>query len=381
MSKVFNQANIYICLWCLYYMQGTLYEQGSIVSRTILLVLMIMSVLNVYLLNVKYKLPLYFKGLNILLGMFIVYGLALFVGGRYIPVGFSKISYLQEILISLLPIYSAYLYTRKGQITPRSLRLWIPIWFIVAITSFYFNKQLVIDSLVSDRVEITNNVAYSFVALMPVLVLYSKKPIIQFAFLLCCLVFVLLGMKRGAILVAFVIFCWFIFRIIKLINGNKRIYVSILIIAVVLIISAVVSSMLSTNEYFVIRLEQTMAGSTSGRESLYSVFWSNFISEQNFFRMMFGGGANYTLALAGNYAHQDWLEILTNQGLFGVAIYFYYFINFYFSWKFTRNNPIQYMAIGMLFIISFMTSLFSMGYGNMEIYATLTLGFFLAVSR
>jgi len=123
-----------------------------------------------------------------------------------------------------------------------------------------------------------------------------------------------------------------------------------------------------------------MAGSTSGRESLYSVFWSNFISEQNFFRMMFGGGANYTLALAGNYAHQDWLEILTNQGLFGVAIYFYYFINFYFSWKFTRNNPIQYMAIGMLFIISFMTSLFSMGYGNMEIYATLTLGFFLAVS-
>lgn len=358
-------------------MQGTLYPQGGWISRTILLIVLLISLFNIYTLNIKYKCPLYFKGLNVLLVLFSIYGFFLIIDGYYLPPEFSKYSFIQQILISLLPIYSAYVYTLQGVLNAKLLRKWVPLWFVVAICSYYFNEHQVLATITSGREEITNNVSYSFIALMPVLVLFSRKPIIQYTMLLICLGFILMGMKRGAMFIAFILLIWFVIRTLRTSKGKNKIYNIILFVVIVLFIYSLASSMLVESEYFNQRIEQTLDGSSSGRDRLYLIFWKHFLSETNLFKLLFGGGANYTLAIAGQYAHQDWLEILINQGMLGICIYVYYFFCFYHSWKTAKNNPDLYTGLGMLLLISFCTSLFSMGYSNMEIYASLTLGFYL----
>ena len=375
--KLLNSANIYISLWCLYFMQGTLYPQGGWISRTILLIVLLISLINVYTLNTKYKIPIYFKGLNFLLLLFLIYGFFLIINGYYLPAGFSKYTFIQQILISLLPTYSAYVYTRQGVLDAKSLRIWIPIWFVVAICSYYYNEHQVLATITSGREEITNNIAYSFVALMPVLVLLSRKPIIQYSLLLVCLSFVLMSMKRGAILIALILIIWFVIRTLKTTKGKGKFYNIVLLLVIGLFIYLLVSTMLLESDYFNQRIDQTLEGSSSGRGRLYLIFWQHFLSETNLFRFLFGGGANYTLAIAGQYAHQDWLEILINHGILGICIYVYYFICFYRSWRSVRFSSDLYTGLGMLLLINFCTSLFSMGYSNMEIYASLTLGFYL----
>ena len=379
MKKVFNQANLYILLWCMYFMQGELYAKGSLIARIILVIVLIISVYNALVANLKYKLPSYFKGLNILLLMFLFYGTLLILGGNYLPNGTSKIGYLQQILISLLPIYSAYVYTRQGLISKDSFKLWIPIWIILVTISYYSNQVVIVSNLSGDNREITNNVAYTFVSLIPSLIVFSRKPFIQYTLLLYCFFFILSGMKRGAILIAVLLGIYLILNSYRIAPKNKRKYIILFALLIVVALYSVVSTMLIQSEYFNVRIEQTLAGQTSGRDVLYGIFVQYFFSETSFLHFMFGNGANYTLAIANQYAHQDWLEIIINQGVLGCAIYLSYFILFFQTWKSAKVYPNIFVGLGMIFIICFFMSLFSMGYGGMTIYMTTTLGYFLGM--
>ena len=84
-----------------------------------------------------------------------------------------------------------------------------------------------------------------------------------------------------------------------------------LIIAVALF----VIKLMSESSYFAQRIDQTIAGDSSGRDDLYKSLWDILISEQDLFYILFGRGADATWALVGNYAHQDWLETFCNNGL------------------------------------------------------------------
>lgn len=44
MKRLFTQENIYTIVWCLYYMQGTLYPEGSAISQGLLALFLLMSV-------------------------------------------------------------------------------------------------------------------------------------------------------------------------------------------------------------------------------------------------------------------------------------------------------------------------------------------------
>lgn len=132
------------------------------------------------------------------------------------------------------------------------------------------------------------------------------------------------------------------------------------------------------NKYIQHRIEQTEEGATSGRDVIFAKLFSYFMHETSAWQFYFGSGANHTVAVAGNYAHNDWLELAVNQGCLGILVYLIYWICMYKTWRNSKSNSIIYSSFGAICVIFFLSTFFSMSYDNMSIYATLCLGYCLA---
>ena len=362
-------------------------SRGSIV-KIAQVVLIAWSMYYAFYANIKYKLPVYFKALNVLLIMFTIYGFLLIISGETLMVTQGRwrevgnTGYLKSIYKSLLPIYAFYVFARKELLTEKTMKFWFFIFLVLAIRSFYRVEAAMLRKALeedSSAEEFTNNVAYTFVGLLPALVLFYKKPIIQYVCLAICSYFIVLGIKRGAMLTGGICLIWFVATNVKKVPKNRR-WVVVLVSAVALAIGFYfIRYMMATSSYFQYRIDQTMEGNSSGRDRLYATFFQQFINESNPFRFLFGNGAYSTLKFSDNLAHNDWLEIAIGQGLLGIMIYLVYWICFYVNWRRSKNHPQAFMAIGMILIIYFLSTMFSMSYNNVSRCAAMVLGYYLAV--
>ena len=57
-----------------------------------------------------------------------------------------------------------------------------------------------------------------------------------------------------------------------------------------------------------------MEGGSSGRDELLTNSLDYYLNNESIIQQIFGLGANGTLSVAGNGAHNDWVELLVNQG-------------------------------------------------------------------
>lgn len=380
MKQHLNSCTFYFLVCVLMVFSRGVFYVGSQV------LLILMSLYYAFYANFHYKLPVYFKALNILLIMFTIYGAILIVKGEQLMIQasyheVSNNSYLLNIYRSLLPIYAFYVFARKGLLTEKIMRFWFFVFLILTIRSFYNTQAYLLRKAIergSLAEEFTNNVGYSFVALLPALVLFHKKPILQYILMAICGYFIILGMKRGALLSGAICIAWFLNVNYRKTTKNRRWIVVIVSLIVIVVAVYFVQYMMNTSAYFLSRIEETKAGDSSQRDVLYSTFYNHFIHEDNPFLFFFGNGANATLKIGNNYAHNDWLGIAINQGLLGLIIYTVYWICFYKSWIKTKKNPQAYMAIGMLLIIYFLTTLFSMSYTGVTRCAAMVLGYYMA---
>lgn len=380
MGRIFNISTIYFILIILLNLQGVVYEGGNSLSKGIVGLFVLYSVFYTIYTNIHFKLPPYFKWLNILLIVFTLYGLIhifstpvdyILVGDKETP----SYTYILYIFISLLPIYVFYLATIKGEFSTSKIQWWTIIILILSIIKFvtyYLNNSNIVGVD-----EITNNNGYLFVGIIPLLLFFDKKPILQYVLLAICMIFVMLSMKRGAILVAS--FCLIPFVLWQWRHSTQKKRVALSAIIIIFIIGAIlfISHLLHTSDFFSQRIEATREGNSSMRDELYMQLWSYLINDASSINILFGGGANYTLHVADNFAHNDWLEILINQGILGAILYIMYWINFWKSQKLCVNIPelnIAHSGLIICFLASFIMTLFSMSYGSLPIGLTMAIG-------
>jgi O-antigen ligase len=371
-------SDLFIGAWCLYYLQGTLYESGSIISQGLMLLLIVVSLYYFLYANSQYKLPKALKALNILVIVFTIYGTINILFGNGVSY-VANYTYLKAIYMSLLPVYPFYVFTKKGLLTEKSLRLWVFVFIPVAIASFYREqREALIEaaSLRSTREEFTNNAGYIVLSIIPSIVIWHKKPLIQYGLLAFCMAFVLMGMKRGAILVGGISVLYFVFSSFSGQSSKTRIRYLILAACLVVLGYYVVMRMLATSDYFVYRIEQTQEGNSSGRDVLYLSLLDYVFNKTNVFSFLFGSGADATLRIA-EYAHNDWLEIAVNNGIVGAILYLFYWYQMYKTFRKSKND-VRKRMLGLFVIIYSIKSLFSMSYNDITIYASIALGFALA---
>lgn len=379
MKKILNISNLYILLWSLYTLQGVLLPVGSLVSQSIFVVLMLISLYYAYEFHQSYKVAKYFKAVDLLLVMFIVYGVILLLYGQNVK-GLKVVNnytYLQQTLISYIPIYPFYVFSQKGLLTKKALFFWLFV-FVVALTLNYFNlEQHIMEE--EDLEETINNIAYIFIVILPLICLYDDKKGIQYALWAYCAFFIIGSFKRGAMLIGAICFIMFMFHSLKSVKFGGKLLIIIATAVIVFIGYQYIMGLLETSELFNRRLDETMEGDSSGRDSLYATFWNIFINQENPWKFLIGYGANGTLALAGQYAHNDWLELAIGQGLLGIIIYINYWRCSLQTWREIRKtntvDPNLAFVLGMTIFIAFAKSLFSMSFTNNPFYVSLIIGY------
>ena len=388
MTKL-NRCDWFIIVWVLYYLQGVLYSSGGAISTGLLGINLLVSIYCAIKVWRMPNHPPYIKGLNLLVLMFSIYGFAHIINNpsvvHYAVSGMSMQSYvyIKNIYLSLLPIYAFYYFSRMGYLTKGRLQAWSIIFLISVAISYFRLQQEELEALAmsgSSAEEITNNAGYLFLSCIPLLVLYRGKPLIQIAALAFVMVFILMGMKRGAIAIGVVVSAYFMWQTIR--NSKGKTKFAFIVLSIGICIGAVFFFiyMMNTNDYMMKRIEQTLEGDSSGRDSIYSFFWTYFTEKANFIHYLVGRGANGTLEIYYNYAHNDWLEIAVNQGLLGIIIYTIYWINLFNTWRQSTNIEAK-TILALIGIIYFAQTLFSMSYGDMTYVSTSVLGYALATYK
>lgn len=377
--KYLKQENIYSLIWCLYYMQGILFAEGSIISQGLLAVFLLMSLYYFVKVSQIRSVNKVIRAFQYLAIMFGVYGLIRFTvdthGWVYIN---EPTTYFKEYELSILPIFAFYYYAKSGRINSK----WffkISLFFIItAIATFYKNEAKAILSLGSD--EITNNAGYFVVSLLPIVVFLKKKPLYQYAALFLIFFYVVQGMKRGAIIVVVIGCGYFVWESYKNAKGNKKFLYILLGLVVVIAGVMYFQYQLENSDYMKLRLERTMEGDMSERENMYPDYLDFYFNNATTAEYLLGYGADGTLRNMGEFAHEDWIETLMNQGFLGIILLLNYWLTiFYVTIKSYQKKYTNITLILALFIIIYFTkSLVSMSINGMTIFSTSALAYALA---
>ena len=376
MFKRINQCDVYVGLWCIYMLQEVLYSPG-IINQLLQLIMLVWSMTAVFRCMIHseiYKSPI-LKATFFLIVMYTIYGTIHIIFDPPIKVQGQHV-YLQTALNSLAPIFLFYEFTMNGKLTSDRIRIYLPILIIICILLYYkYENQML---LKTDKDEITNNMGYMFVTLIPILFFNSKKPILQFAFMGIILLYIFMGMKRGAILIGVISSIVLLFANIRNSSRSMKFIFVMLTMIIVIGIIKYIDYMMNNSAYFMARFEQTLEGNSSNRDIIYGTLWDVLFSESRPLCFYFGRGANSTLKITGAFAHQDWLETFCNNGLVGV------FILFYFFYTFGKNvleskmhfSGMMFYSFATLFIIIFCKTLFSMSIQDIKMYESMLIGYF-----
>lgn len=285
--------------------------------------------------------------------------------------------YLQNFLNSLVPIFMFYEYAKKGYLTESRLKIYFFIIYVVTIPKYYLNYSR---NLLNDEwgnTEFSNNTAYNFLSLFPLVCFFYKRPIIQYICAGAVLLFIIMAMKRGALVIGVVCLAFFIFQNHRNQFASKKRGLTILLTTtIILLVAYYIQHMLSTSALFVYRLSATLDGDSSGRDILQQIIWNSFLQDGGLFEYIFGYGANATIRFAGNYAHNDWLEVLCNNGIIGVILMTIFYYRLYSAGKILkRKAPFCYTALMMLLILCLSRTFFSMSINNMGLCDKCCMGF------
>ena len=377
MLKKINQCDIYVGLWCIYMLQGVLYSPG-IINQFLQLIMLLWSMTAVFryvITPTKYTYPAILKATFVLIVMYTIYGTIHIMFDAPIMIQGQHV-YLQTALNSLMPIFLFYEFTMNGKLTSDRIRIYLPILIFTCILLYYEKESVTL--LKTNKEEITNNASYYFLPLVPFLFFYSKKPILQFVFMGTILLYVFMGMKRGVILIGVICAMILLYANIKESSRGMKFLFAMLTIIIIVGICMYVNFMMNSSAYFMARFEQTLDGDASGRDVIYSTLWNALLYESRPLYFYLGRGADSTLKVAGQFAHQDWLETFCNNGLIGVFILFGFFYTFGKNALMSKRHfsAMMFYSFTTLFIIIFSKTLFSMSIQELDVSETMLIGYF-----
>ena len=268
--------------------------------------------------------------------------------------------FLQTFLLFVHFIIPCYL-SKKGKLNDGDIIFLFVFTFFYAVM-MYFKFLSFVSSLNSITLgvgESTNNMAYIFVCLSPFVFLLkdTKK---QFIILFIAFIFVFISAKRGAILIGLLFLFYYLYNMfLKGKFSVRRILIMSILFGVILISGYYI--MLS-NDYIYEKFIRTTEGYSSGRDRLAEdILGYVFGAESTIFNLFFGSGIGTSVKVAGNWAHNDWLELLSMSGLLGVFLYLKLYIS---MWNFIKKSfkDRYYLIFSSAAMMLFVMSFFSMAF-------------------
>jgi len=373
--------NIYLLLWCIF---NVTFSAGIMISRPIYVILFVMTIYyGIQSLKIPYS-PPFIKALLVLTSMFLIYGsISILKGEKFIIEAAEKnidsTIYLISISISILPIYAFYYLSYRGILTKKQINKWVPIFLLSCIATFYFSLRMLVDMGRNEDTLVING-GYSFVSVIPLLFFIDNRKL-RWAYLTVIIIFTLLSVKRGAILIAFCSSAYFILQEVRNVPKRKKLIIGIATFMFALVLSLIIYHIYSSNPFIQLRLQSMLEGNTSHRDVIYDNIINHWLNKEDILQQIFGLGASATLTIGDNYAHNDWLEILINNGVLGIIIFVFYWIStLRQTLSFPRKTAFR-NAFVLLFFIGITQTMFSMYYNDILTPMAVCMGYCSGISN
>lgn len=351
----------------LYFLQGWLFDHGSLISQGIAAIWLLIDLVYLY----KYNNSKIWEPIGRSFALFwllntITWLLApFFASYSNHTVGWiGTYSVYKNISLVFLTYFPFYYFSYKKSIGEKQLKKLVLLSLICLVAAFFISARESAYNLGRD--EVTNNGSYYLVVIIPLIGLFFDK-FIEYIFIGGILVLVLIGAKRGALLCAAVEFFLFLYFYSKSTRISRSPIRYVWLVIAVSIIVYIGKDIFQGTDYLQQRYDQTISGDSSLRDEIYSMAFYKFLN-QNLFQQLFGNGMSSTLSILGGYAHQDWLELLINNGLLGVILYLFIFINLlsYYRKVHKGLTPMECFILLSATLGWILRSLYSMGYYSVE---------------
>lgn len=364
MNKQDYIRSILFLFFLIYFAQGVIYSQGSIIAQAALgLIYLISGNYFIKTLLQKKKKTFFFKIWTALLILNIL--------GFVFTADYTKhLGMFKGVLMSLLTFYPFYYWAQNGNLKRKHLVQFFAVMLPLTIGIFYFNRNAILTEATSDSIEVVNNIAYRFVGLIPFVFLIQQKRLLSILGFGVLTFFIIQGAKRGAIMVGALGLLSFIYYQMRTVEKKHR-FKGYLVIAISIIgLSYFAYDILLSNEFVMKRLESMGEGQSSGRDIIYANIFNGWYNSDSIMHYIFGFGfaGSMLLSGSGHFAHNDWLELLSNFGLLGVVLYFYLFYSAYTTLRKSNWRIDKKLLFGTIMSMWFFTTLFSMGYTSMGGY-------------
>lgn len=378
MNFSLNKPLIPLISFLLYYTQGFIIPYSSVLSQGLLLIYLLYGIFCIYKVHTK-KISSLTLAIDIFLVIQIVSSIC--TPYKYIvrePADVTYLTNIRMVLASIISYYISTYYVRKGLLNTKTFIYFFIIYIFLTIPKFIYNEIQILESYWSrgsTRENITNNIGYLFLTSFCVFPLLTKYKKFSLAILITVIIFILYSSKRGAILILGFLLLLYIPRLLK--DSKKGRF---FIILGLIVLGIITINYINDNEYLVERFIELKDGNSSGRDSLYEDIWSYCTgTNASLITLLFGHGVNSTFVIAGNLAHNDWLELFCCCGLIGVIAYVSLFINLIRGYKRLPYSPYK-ESEKYAIIILFLKSLFSQSYTTATIIF-LVIGFTQAILK
>ena len=358
------QCYLLLATIVIYFCQGSLYANGSIISQGAMVLWMLINLSYFIKYTSKFKL-LFFEKI-ILWFWFIntcywLFSEKVLMSAWYEPL--STLNNFKSIFCTFLTYFPFRYFTRKNILTENHLSFFAVIMLIAFVLSFFSYEVRMLDKY--NREAITNNMGYRFVTLLPFLAIF-RKTIYSYILAFIASYFVIMSSKRGAILCCALFLVLLFYHTFKNIPRKRRFFYSILVLGVFSLSLYFLFDIFMSNEYLMMRLTNMGIGDDDSGEARVDQVSAiiNYTTNGSFFHFLFGYGFDKSVMIAGNYAHNDWAELLANLGVFGCVIYLLFFTSL--RSFFVKNkqflSPMQKLMYVSILGCWLLTSMFSMGY-------------------
>lgn len=267
-------------------------------------------------------------------------------------------------LCAFLPI-SVFVYlSRRGAITERFLSFMTVILLLASIGYYInFERIRILSYGIDDSENLTINASTVFLFLLPLL-FYEKNRPLFFAEMAVCVFFIVSAVKRGNIIASVIPIGLLMVNQYR--RSRKNLFAMIFLVIAVAVGAFLLREYILDNSFFLRRLDDTLNGETSNRSRIYRdsfLLWWN----SDFIQVLFGNGYRAVTRILRIPAHNDWLELLVDNGLFGFVLYLFVFISFYKVIRKTLVETDRFVLIAA-FLIWFAKSLYSMAYVENYLY-------------
>lgn len=359
-----NKLLILVVLFTVYYLQGALYPSGSIVSQGILLIYLLFGIycfVKAFSNRATPSCVMIWSAFFLMQGLCFLISPKEVVGMKNEAIGrVATFNQFKEIATFMLTLLIGYYYSYRNKTSEKYIFWFGIIFFLSSIVQYYYSLSQL---MMKYGEETTNNAGYTMLTVVPYLpIVFKRKRILGIIMAVVIVAFVMWSAKRGALMCLAGAALFALFYYLK--THKVRLKTILGITLLLLVVGYFVYQQYLDNEYLQYRMEATMEGKSSNRDVAYSQLFNHWLNETNPFLFLFGNGTAQTITVWGNYGHNDWLELLIDNGLVGALVYFAMFVATISYIRKARLSKLNKLSAYLCVLILFMQSCFSMGFSD-----------------